>query len=146
MKPSSSNSRAPRCAWPRGILFALVAAAQAAAQGFAAGQPQTHSDLDYLVDSFRRAVPAPQAGEISKHPAVFRTTYRGRLAYYIPPRCCDIPSQLYDEHGTLICYPHGGFAGGDGRCLSFVPSEAQLTPAQDNVPPGVLEGPRKQQR
>jgi hypothetical protein len=47
------------------------------------------------------------------------TKYNGKIAYYVPPRCCDIPSELYDEGGNLICYPDGGFAGGDGKCPSF---------------------------
>ena len=35
------------------------------------------------------------------------------------PRCCDIPSEVYDEKGALLCYASGGFAGGDGRCPGF---------------------------
>ena len=48
-----------------------------------------------------------------------RTTYQGKPAYYLSPTCCDIPSELYDEAGVLLCHPDGGFAGGDGRCPSF---------------------------
>ncbi len=48
-----------------------------------------------------------------------KTEYNNKAAYYIPPRCCDIPSELYDENGKLICYPDGGFAGGDGKCPTF---------------------------
>lgn len=48
-----------------------------------------------------------------------KTEYNGKVAYYISPRCCDIPSELYDESGTLICFPGGGLAGGDGKCPSF---------------------------
>jgi hypothetical protein len=51
--------------------------------------------------------------------SVLRTIYAGKTAYYVPPTCCDIPSELYDERGTLLCYPEGGFAGGDGRCPDF---------------------------
>jgi hypothetical protein len=47
------------------------------------------------------------------------TKYQGKIAWYIPPRCCDIPSELYDEAGTLICHPDGGLAGSDGKCPSF---------------------------
>jgi hypothetical protein len=49
-----------------------------------------------------------------------KTEFNNRVAYYIPPRCCDMPSELYDENGKLICYPNGGFAGGDGKCPTFV--------------------------
>jgi hypothetical protein len=46
--------------------------------------------------------------------------YRGELVYFRPARCCDIPSELYDEEGTLLCRPSGGFTGGgDGRCPDF---------------------------
>lgn len=47
------------------------------------------------------------------------TKYNGKVAWYIPPRCCDIPSELYDETGKLICHPEGGLAGADGNCPSF---------------------------
>lgn len=50
---------------------------------------------------------------------VFRTEHEGRTVYYVPPACCDIPSELYAQDGTLLCYPDGGFAGGDGRCPTF---------------------------
>ena len=51
--------------------------------------------------------------------AVLRTTYAGLPAYFVTETCCDIPGELYDEAGQLLCYPTGGFAGGDGRCPSF---------------------------
>jgi len=47
------------------------------------------------------------------------TQYQGKIAWYIPSRCCDIPSELYDEAGTLICHPDGGLAGADGKCPLF---------------------------
>ena len=51
--------------------------------------------------------------------SVVATLHEGRNVYYVSSACCDIPSELYDEQGTLLCYPDGGFAGGDGRCRSF---------------------------
>lgn len=51
--------------------------------------------------------------------SIQRTLHQGKTVYYISPACCDIPSELYDEAGTLVCYPDGGFAGGDGRCPGF---------------------------
>lgn len=46
-----------------------------------------------------------------------KTTYRNNPAYYIAPRCCDIPSELYDAEGKLICHPTGNISGGgDGQC------------------------------
>jgi len=51
--------------------------------------------------------------------SILRARYEGRTVYYVSPACCDIPSELYDENGSLLCYPDGGFAGGDGKCPSF---------------------------
>jgi predicted small lipoprotein YifL len=47
--------------------------------------------------------------------------YRGQVVYYVPPRCCDIFSDLYSASGDLLCHPDGGLAGhGDGRCSDFL--------------------------
>ncbi len=52
---------------------------------------------------------------------VARYEYQGQVVYYVPPRCCDIPSDLYDASGRLMCHPDGGFTGtGDGRCPDFL--------------------------
>jgi len=46
--------------------------------------------------------------------------YKGKKVYYLPPRCCDIPSSLYDENGNFVCSPDGGKTGnGDGKCTDF---------------------------
>jgi protein-S-isoprenylcysteine O-methyltransferase Ste14 len=66
-----------------------------------------------------------KAAEIEKLPAqrpprsISRATFQGKTVYYVTPACCDIPSELYDDSGTLMCFPDGGFAGGDGRCPGF---------------------------
>ncbi|WP_460667184.1 DUF6970 domain-containing protein [Larkinella knui] len=50
---------------------------------------------------------------------VLRYEYKGQEVYYIPARCCDIPSLLIANCDT-ICSPDGGFTGkGDGRCPEF---------------------------
>jgi len=47
-------------------------------------------------------------------------TYRDQTVYLLPPRCCDIPSILYDSTGAVLCSPDGGYDGrGDGRCPDF---------------------------
>jgi hypothetical protein len=51
--------------------------------------------------------------------AILQAVDQGRTVYYVTPTCCDIPSELYDEGGSLLCFPDGGFAGGDGRCPTF---------------------------
>jgi hypothetical protein len=54
---------------------------------------------------------------------IYSFMYNGQMVYYVPPRCCDIPSTLYDENCNIICYPDGGFTGGgDGRCNDFFDS------------------------
>ncbi|RAK00339.1 hypothetical protein LX87_02041 [Larkinella arboricola] len=50
---------------------------------------------------------------------VYRYEFKGQEVYYIPPRCCDIPSVVIARCDTL-CAPDGGFTGkGDGRCPDF---------------------------
>ena len=51
---------------------------------------------------------------------VFSYHYKGQTVYYIPQRCCDIPSTLLDANCTVICAPDGGITGsGDGKCTDF---------------------------
>ncbi|TLV04076.1 hypothetical protein FEN17_06120 [Dyadobacter luticola] len=51
---------------------------------------------------------------------IYRYTFKGETVYYIPQRCCDIPSVLLDENCAVICSPDGGFGGsGDGKCPEF---------------------------
>jgi hypothetical protein len=51
---------------------------------------------------------------------IWQYHYNGQIVYYIPPRCCDIPSILIDEKCNTICTPDGGISGkGDGNCLDF---------------------------
>lgn len=46
--------------------------------------------------------------------------YKSKRVYYIPPSCCDIPSELYSEQNVIICSPDGGMTGnGDGKCNDF---------------------------
>ena len=62
-----------------------------------------------------------QSKPVSNPPrSVIKTAFEGKLVYYVPAVCCDIPSELYAEDGKLICYPSGGFTGaGDGKCPMF---------------------------
>lgn len=66
-------------------------------------------------------IAAIKAEEVWNPPAkVFEYDYNGQKVYYIPARCCDIPSSLYDSNCKLICNPDGGFTGkGDGKCTDF---------------------------
>jgi hypothetical protein len=59
--------------------------------------------------------------EVWNPPAkIYSYYYGGKKVYFIPQRCCDIPSQLFDERCHVICAPDGGFSGkGDGGCDDF---------------------------
>ena len=51
---------------------------------------------------------------------IARYEYQGQTVYYLPSRCCDIPSNVYSASGTIICHADGGLSGaGDGRCADF---------------------------
>ncbi|GAB3339065.1 hypothetical protein GCM10027299_51700 [Larkinella ripae] len=51
--------------------------------------------------------------------SVYRYDFKGQEVYYIPARCCDLPSLVIAGCDTL-CAPDGGFTGnGDGRCPDF---------------------------
>ena len=48
---------------------------------------------------------------------IVRQQYESGVFYYVPSRCCDIWSDLYDAEGALVCHPDGGITGGgDGQC------------------------------
>ena len=52
--------------------------------------------------------------------SIWRYEYNGQEVYFVPARCCDITSVLYDAEGTKLCAPDGGIAGrGDGKCPDF---------------------------
>jgi hypothetical protein len=63
-------------------------------------------------------------GPVTNPPAkIYSYQYRGKTVYYFPPKCCDIPSTLYDADCNIICAPDGGLTGaGDGRCADFFSS------------------------
>jgi hypothetical protein len=73
--------------------------------------------------------------------AILRTTYAGRTVYFVSATCCDIPSELYEESGALICFPNGGFAGGDGRCPGFTLSPDSATVWRDARTPATRAQP-----
>lgn len=59
--------------------------------------------------------------EVANPPlSVSEYEYGGRTVYFVPQRCCDIYSDLYDADGNLIAHPDGGITGsGDGRAADF---------------------------
>ena len=92
-------------------LFAVLLAGPAAC---AAKPPSSTAWLDRLVAEFDEA---PVANPPHR---ILRYRYREQTVYYVPPSCCDQPSALYNDAGTLLCEPDGGITGrGDGRCADF---------------------------
>ena len=72
--------------------------------------------------------------------AILRTSFRGKTVYYVTPTCCDIPSELYDDRGSLLCRPSGGFAGGDGKCTDFQLEANAATVWRDQRPARTAAG------
>jgi Domain of unknown function (DUF6970) len=63
-----------------------------------------------------------EAEPVANPPAlVARYDYAGQSVYFLPQRCCDQMSVLYQADGTTLCHPDGGITGlGDRRCPSFL--------------------------
>lgn len=72
-------------------------------------------------DWLERVIARLESEPVANPPALIaRYTYKGQTVYYLPPRCCDIPSTVYSATGTVICAADGGMTGaGDGRCPDF---------------------------
>ena len=53
--------------------------------------------------------------------SITRYEYNSQTVYFLPQRCCDIFSVLYDTEGSIIGHPDGGITGqGDGRVPDFL--------------------------
>lgn len=70
--------------------------------------------LQDLIDGF-------MAGTVYYSPGyVWQYRYLDELVYFVPDRCCNVMSVLYDVYGLVICHPDGGMGGhGDGQCPEF---------------------------
>ena len=72
---------------------------------------------DWLATLIRRLKDAPVANPPA---SVTLYGYRGHPVYFVPQRCCDIFSDLYNAEGEIIGHPDGGITGrGDGRVPDF---------------------------
>jgi len=71
----------------------------------------------WIIDKIARE----EMGSPASPPAsISKCIYRNQIVYYEPPRCCDIPSILWDEIGKKVCSPDGGLTGlGDRKCSDF---------------------------
>ena len=82
------------------------------------------SDNDIAKDTpgcVKKLIEGLKKSSVTNPPAkVYRYQYKGSTVYYIPPKCCDIPSSLLDEDCNSICSPDGGLGGsGSGTCTDF---------------------------
>ena len=102
----------------RGVLF-LQALPLLAALAACAQQPPTATAIAQPTWLQRKIAEYQNLPPFNPPRSIVRATYQGKTVYYVSAACCDLPSELYDERGTLVCYPDGGFAGGDGRCPLF---------------------------
>lgn len=93
--------------WRSLLLVALLVACESA-----------YSDPNLLPDWLEDLIERLESEPVANPPAsIARWEYAAGVFYYLPPRCCDIYSDLYDSEGTLLCHPDGGITGGgDGRC------------------------------
>ena len=71
----------------------------------------------WLTDLIQRLEKEP----VTNPPAsITEYEYKGQAVYFLPQRCCDIFSNLYDADGNIIGHPDGGITGeGDGRVPDF---------------------------
>ncbi len=101
------------------LVLSLSACAQKSAETSKA--ENISAKLDTTLPWLQAKIWEYQSRAISNPPrSVIKTTFEGKPVYYVPPVCCDIPSELYAEDGKLMCYPSGGFAGaGDLKCPKF---------------------------
>ena len=105
-------------------LLVIVTAALTACGAASSGSAPTPvpSPVADLIHELQTQPPANPPAYIANY------EYQGRVVYYVPPRCCDIFSDLYDDSGTVICHPDGGLAGhGDGRCPDFLSGRTNET-------------------
>lgn len=85
---------------------------------FVAGCARPDSEIP---EWLARVITQQESGPVANPPAVItRYEYKGQIVYYLPPRCCDVPSTVYSATGAVMCSADGGMTGGgDGRCPDF---------------------------
>ena len=74
-------------------------------------------DLEWLAELILKLEDEPVANPPL---SITQYGYQGQTVYFLPQRCCDIFSDLYDADGNIIGHPDGGITGrGDGRVPDF---------------------------
>ncbi len=87
-------------------------------------QPVDGSD-EWLKNLIRQLRQEESANPPAK---IYRYTYKGEVVYHLTGRCCDLPGQVYDISGNVICEPDGGITGkGDRRCTDFFETRSDET-------------------
>ena len=116
-----------------------AAAATAAASPTAAVPAPAKPQLNTTVPWLQVKIWEFQSQPVANPPRVVsKAVYEGKTVYHISAACCDIPSQLFDEDGKLICYPSGGIAGGgDGKCKQFVIDKPAMSTVWQDARPYV---------
>jgi hypothetical protein len=102
------------------ILSLFFVFAQQCENDKTSGTPEG-SDVVRIPDCIQEKITEISQQEVWNPPAkVYRYLFQEKNVYFIPQRCCDIPSQLFDENCELICLPDGGYTGkGNGACPDF---------------------------
>ena len=78
------------------------------------GQSENPEWLAHLIQRLENEPVANPPTRIAQY------VYNGQTVYYLPPRCCDLFSDLYDADGNIIGHPDGGITGqGDGSVPDF---------------------------
>ncbi len=110
---SSSRTRAVRTLAGAAVVAVGVALAASCSGVTAVGEP-IPPWLDSLIARL-------ESEPVANPPAyIARYRYRGRTVYYLPGRCCDVWSVLFEATGSVLCHPDGGISGGgDHRCTDF---------------------------
>ena len=98
----------------RPLAFHLLALSLAACGGPSPGEASPETRPPWLLELIARLESQP----VANPPAYLaRQEYPAGVYYFLPSRCCDIYSELYDAEGALVCHPDGGITGGgDGKC------------------------------
>jgi len=76
---------------------------------------------DALPEWLANLIQSLENAPVGNPPAsITQYVYKGQTVYFLPQRCCDIFSDLYDANGNIIGHPDGGITGqGDGRAPDF---------------------------
>jgi len=114
------NHRAFSKIWIIIIILVLAGGGILAWQYFGVPKEEVKTSEE-IPDWIKELITSEESGPVANPPASLTLCeYKNQIVYYLPPRCCDIPSVLYSENGNVICAPDGGITGkGDGRCPDF---------------------------